>query len=79
MSQKWYNVLVEWNVYSVVCYNELEVFQLDYEIFRTIANFIKISVGHSLLISLIFIKFFRTIGEIGGQMSWDHCLAESLS
>jgi hypothetical protein len=30
MSQKWYNVLVEWNVYSVVCYNELEVFQLDW-------------------------------------------------
>ena len=54
------------------------VFQLDFEIFRTIASFIKISSGHSLIIKLIFIKFFRTIWEIGGQMSWDQCLAESL-
>ena len=36
------------------------VFQLDFEIFRTIASFIKISSGHSLKIKLIFIKFFRT-------------------
>jgi len=54
------------------------VFQLDFEIFRAIASFIKISTGHSLIIKLIFIKFFRTIWEIGGQMSWDQCLAESL-
>jgi len=43
------------------------VFQLDIEIFRTIASFIKISSGHSLIIK-----------EIGLQMSWDRCLAESL-
>ena len=49
----------------------LSVFQLDFEIFRTIASFIKIPSGHSLIIKLIFIKFFRTIWEIGGQMSWD--------
>ena len=42
------------------------VFQLDFEIFRTIASFIKISSGHSLIIKLIFIKFFRIIWEIGG-------------
>ena len=54
------------------------VFQLDFEIFRTIASFIKISSGHSLMIKLIFIKFFRIIWEIGGQMSWDQHLAESL-
>jgi len=54
------------------------VFQPDFEIFRTIVSFIKISSGHSLIIKLIFIKFFRTIWEIGGQMSWDWCLAESL-
>ena len=34
--------------------------------------------GHSLIIKLIFIMFFRTYWEIGGQMSWDRCLAESL-
>ena len=56
----------------------LTAFQLDFEIIRTIASFIKISSGHSLIIKLIFIKFFRTIGEIGGQMSWDQCIAESL-
>jgi hypothetical protein len=39
------------------------VFQLDFEIIKTIASFIKISSGHS-----IFIKFLRTICEIGGQM-----------
>ena len=27
---------------------------------------------------LIFVKFFRTIWEIGGPMSWDRCLTESL-
>ena len=37
------------------------IFQLDFEIFRTIASFIKISSEHSLVIKLIFIKFFRTI------------------
>ena len=37
------------------------VFQLDFEIFTTIASFINISSGHSLIIKLIFIKFFRTI------------------
>jgi hypothetical protein len=52
--------------------------QLDFEIFRTIASFINISSWHSLINKLIFIKFFRTIWEIGGQMSWDRCLAESL-
>jgi hypothetical protein len=31
-----------------------------------------------LIIKVIFIKFYRTIWEIGGQMSWDRCLAESL-
>ena len=55
------------------------MFQLDFEIFRTIASFIKISSGHSLIIKLIFIKFFRTSWEIGGQMSRDQCLAESLN
>jgi len=54
------------------------VFHLHFEIFRTIASFIKISSGHSLIIKLIFIKFLRTIWEIGGQMSWHRCLAESL-
>ena len=54
------------------------VFQLAFEIFRTVASFIKISSGHSLIIKLIFIKFFRTIWEIGEQMSRDQCLAESL-
>jgi hypothetical protein len=34
---------------------------VDFEIFRTIANFIKISSGHSLIIKLIYIKFFRKI------------------
>ena len=46
----------------------ISAFQLDFEIFRTIASFIKISSGHSLLIKLIFRKFFWTIWEIGGQM-----------
>ena len=54
------------------------VFQPDFEIFRTISSFTKISSGHSLIIELIFIKFFRKIWEIGGQMSWYWCLAESL-
>jgi hypothetical protein len=56
------------------------VFQLDFQIFRTIASFIKISSVHSLIIKppVIFIKFFWTIWEIGGQMSRDPCLAESL-
>ena len=54
------------------------LFQLDFEIFRTIASFIKKNSGHSLKIKLIFIKFFRKILEIGEQMSWDRCLAESL-
>ena len=39
------------------------------------ASFIKISSGHSK-IKLIFIKFFRTIWEIGGQMLGDKSLAE---
>ena len=59
------------------CINN-SVFQLDFEIFRTIVSFIKISSGHFLIIKLIFIKFFRTIWEIGRQMSWEWCLAESL-
>jgi hypothetical protein len=37
------------------------VFQLDFEIFRTIASFIKISSGHFIIIKQIFMKFFRTI------------------
>jgi len=37
------------------------VSQLDFEIFRIIASFIKISSGHSLIIKLIFIKVFRAI------------------
>jgi hypothetical protein len=37
------------------------VFQLDFEIFRTTTSLMKISSGHSLIIKLIFIKFFRTI------------------
>jgi hypothetical protein len=32
------------------------VFQLDFEIFRTIASFIKISSGHSLIIKLIILQ-----------------------
>ena len=31
------------------------VFQLDFEIFRTIASFIQISLGHSLITRLIFL------------------------
>ena len=58
--------------------DNMELFQLDIEIVRTIASFIKISSGHSLIIKLIFIKFFRTISEIGGQISWNQHLAESL-
>ena len=54
------------------------VFQLDFKIFRTIVSFIKISSGQSLIIKLIFIKFFKTVWEIYGQMSWDRCLAEAL-
>ena len=45
------------------------IFQLDFEIFRTIASFIKIYSGHVLVIKVIFIKFFRTIWEIGGQIN----------
>jgi len=37
------------------------VLQLDFEIFTTIASFIKISSGHSFIIKQIFTKFFRTI------------------
>ena len=40
------------------------VFQLDFEIFRIIASFIKTSSGHSLIIKLISIKFFRTIWQL---------------
>jgi hypothetical protein len=40
-----------------------------FEIFRTIVSFIKISSGHSLIIKIIFTKFFRTIEEIGRKMS----------
>jgi hypothetical protein len=53
------------------------VFQLDFKIFRTIVSFIKISSGQSLIIKLIFIKFFKTVWEIYGQMSWDRSLAEA--
>jgi hypothetical protein len=53
-------------------------FSLTLKSSRTIASFIKMSSWHSLKIKLIFIKFFRTIWEIGGQMSWDWWLAESL-
>jgi hypothetical protein len=35
---------------------KLLVFQLDFEVFRTIASFIKISPGRSLIIKLIFRK-----------------------
>jgi len=37
------------------------VFQLDFEIFRTIASLIKISSRHSLIFKLFSIKFVRTI------------------
>ena len=37
------------------------MFQLEFEIFGAIASFIKIYSGHSFIIKLIFIKFFRTI------------------
>jgi hypothetical protein len=47
------NQHMNWEIHSV--------FQLHFEIFRTIASFIKISSGHSLIIKLIFVKFFRTI------------------
>jgi hypothetical protein len=67
----------QWNQYNQYTYH-ISAFQLDFEIFRTIVSFIKISSGHSLIIKLIFIKFFRTIWKIGGQMSWDQCLAESM-
>ena len=40
-------------------HSRFKVFHLNFEIFRTIASFIKISWGHSLIIKLIFIKFFR--------------------
>jgi len=40
------------------CKCALAVFQLDFEIFRTIASFMKKCSGHSLIIKLIFIKFF---------------------
>ena len=53
------------------------VFQLDFKIFRTIVSFIKISSGQSLIIKLIFIKFFKTVWETYGQMSWDWSLAEA--
>ena len=45
------------------------VFQPDFEIFRTISSFTKISSGHSLIIELFFIKFFRTIREIGESLN----------
>ena len=35
------------------------VFQIDFEVFRTIASFIKISSGHSKIIKLIFIGQFE--------------------
>jgi hypothetical protein len=53
----------EWT--GVQCFSYI----VDFEIFRTIVNFIKISSGHSLIIKLIFIKFFRTISVTDGQMS----------
>jgi len=49
------------------------VFQLDFKIFKTIASFIKISSGHSLIIKLIFIKFFRTIWENRWANVLNHC------
>ena len=42
-------------------YGRLTVFQLDFEFFRTIVSFIKISSGHSLIIKLILLQFFMTI------------------
>ena len=52
-----------------LCLNlsESPVYQLNFEIFGTIARFIKISSEYSLIIKLIFIKFFTTIWEIGGK------------
>jgi hypothetical protein len=74
---QWNHFFKQWNQYNQYTYH-ISAFQLDFEIFRTIVSFIKISSGHSLIIKLIFIKFFRTIWKIGGQMSWDQCLAESM-
>ena len=48
-------------LYIIISLNPQSVFQLDFKIFRTIACFNKISSVHSLIIKLIFIKFFRTI------------------
>jgi hypothetical protein len=74
---QWNHFFKQWNQYNQYTYH-ISAFQLDFEIFRTIVSFIKISSGHSLIVKLIFIKFFRTIWEIGGQMSCDRCLAELL-
>jgi hypothetical protein len=53
------------------------VFQLDFEIFKAIASYVKISSRHSIIIKLIFIKYFRTIWEIGWQLEigtlLNHC------
>jgi hypothetical protein len=60
---------------SCFTYSKISKFSINYIISVSarlwnlhIASFIKISSGHSLIIKLIFIKFFRTIWEIGGQM-----------
>jgi len=44
------------NILNSQCLKNLQsVFQLNFEIFRTIANFIKISSGYSLIVKLIFV------------------------
>jgi hypothetical protein len=60
------------------CCSRLEWAELCW-VYVSIASLIKISSGHSFIIKLISIKFFRSIWEIDGQMSWDGCLTESLN
>ena len=43
------------------------VFQLDFEIYRTIDSFIKISPGHSLMIKQFFYKVLQDNFRIGGK------------
>jgi hypothetical protein len=62
-----------WGIVSKFLLNP--VFQLDFEIFRTIASFIKIISGHSLIIKQIFIKFFR----IDMRNRWANVLRPVLS
>ena len=52
------NQTTAFSVNSVFDTSRIAVFQLDFEIFSTNASFIKI---YSLIIKLIFIKFFRII------------------